>query len=73
MFVPNDVLNASLYGDLYDDDFFDNYQAMENIFDFVQFFGFLLTLRLITINNVFESFLMSSFLFDGCFFGLNFS
>ena len=34
MFVPNDVLNASLYGDLYDDDFFDNYQAMENIFDF---------------------------------------
>ena len=36
MFVPNDVLNASLYGDLYDDNLFDNYmyQAMENIFDF---------------------------------------
>ena len=35
MFVPNDVLNAYLYGDLYDDDaIFDSYQAMENIFDF---------------------------------------
>ena len=34
MFATNDVLNACIYGDLYDDDFFDSYQEMENIFDF---------------------------------------
>ena len=34
MFVTNDVLNACIYGDLYDDEHFDSYQEMENIFDF---------------------------------------